>query len=522
VKFLLIKPPTVHFKHTAPPVSGLPLGILYIAAAVQKAGHDVQVYDAIVGAAEARWGFPERDGALRMGASWDEIEQAVRRHSPDVVCISNQFSSQAAYALRTAESVKRVNSSIKVVIGGPHATVMASSFLFKDSPVDFAVLGEGEQTVPELAESIAGRRDQRTVAGIAYMGNGQLVSNPRREFFGDLDQLPLPAYELVDLERYFYFNAKGKDGRESYRYPGSDRSVSVITSRGCPFRCIFCSIQLVMGQKFRAHSVESVRTHLRLLKDKYGVRHIHFEDDNISFDMARFRDILDGMIADKLDMTWDTPNGVRADFLDEEILRTCKASGCTYLRIGVESADEEVSKNIIRKHLDTGRIIDIARLCDKIGIDLEAFYIIGFPGEKIPQMKKTVRFALSQARAYGMYPYDLFTATPLIGTELYRQAREKGYLTKDLSSENLAQATQGEGMICTEDFSPADLKGLLKNFRLRRNLAMALFFARFLLRHPGYIRRQAGLLLRLRLNDFIKGFLMFRYRNCVLRGVGEL
>ncbi len=531
MRILLIKHPTVHFKHTAPPISGMPLGLLYVAASLQKSGHQVRIYDAIVDAPESRWRGKEEAGQVRMGATWEEIEKVIEEEQPDVVGIGNQYSSQAVNAVKTAEVVKRVKRNTKVIIGGPHATVMPSAFLYPSSCIDYAVMGEGELTAPELMDCLCGRREIESVKGIAYYDNGKVVINEKREFIENLDLIPFPAYELVDLERYFYFNEKGLDGRERYFYHGSNRSLSVITSRGCPFNCIFCSIKLAMGRRFRAHSVDYVLQHVSLLKNKFGIKHIHFEDDNLSFDMSRFKDILDGLRAQIGVLTWDTPNGVRADFLTEDILRRCKDSGCTYLRIGVESADEYVSSEIIKKHLDSRRVTEIAESCARIGIDLEAFYIIGFPGEKIPQMRKTVNFALTQARRFGMYPYDIFTATPLLGTELYRICQEKGYLSKNVSSENLAAATQGEGMIATADFNSADLKKLLRLFRVKRYFSIAVFFAKFISAHPGYIflcvksgfffQQQKLLFFQRRLFDFLEGVFMFRYKNCVLRKIGK-
>ena len=529
MKILLVKHPTVHFRHTAPPVSGLPLGLLYVASSLEKAGHQVCIYDAIVDTPKKRRRSTEAGGYTRLGAGWDRIQKVIEKFQPDAVGIGNQYSSQAPSAIKTAEVIKQFDRTLPVIVGGPHASVMPSTFLYPASPIDYAVLGEGELTTVELIDCLNGRRDIREVKGIAYCAEGKLVINQRRDFIDDLDQLPLPAYGLIDLEKYFYFNKENFDGRERYQYPGSERSVSMITSRGCPFGCIFCSIRLVMGKRFRAHSASFVLEHLRMLKDKFGVKHVHFEDDNLSFDMSRFNDILDGMHTRAFRLTWDTPNGVRADYLTEDILRRCKVSGCTYLRIGVESADEQVSKNIIGKRLDAGSILAAARTCVQVGIDLEGFYIIGFPGEKISQMKKTVDFALKQARQYGMYPYDIFTATPLIGTELYEQCLKQGYLFSDVSPEKLATATQGEGVIATVDFKPADLKKLLRFFRLKRYLAMTFYFFGFLKAHPEYIwrlarrrffvRQQLALIRSRRLFDFLEGIFMYRYKNCVLRKV---
>jgi radical SAM superfamily enzyme YgiQ (UPF0313 family) len=530
MKILLIKHPTTHFLKTAPPVSGIPLGLLYIASSLKKAGHDVQVYDAIVGADEGTWGVNCNDGIYRMGATMKEIKKVVDEINPDVVGISNQYSSQVENALKTAEAVKEVNRGIKVVMGGPHASVMPATFLDGYTAVDYVVMREGEFTMTKLIESIDGGRDIATVNGIAFVEEGKLVINEQREFIMNLDCLPLPAYELVDMERYFYFNEKGKDGRETYRYPGSERSVSMITSRGCPFNCIFCSIHLGMGRRFRAHSVDFVVNHIKYLKETYNIKHIHFEDDNFSFDISRFNSILDSMIKNNFNITWDTPNGVRADYLNEDILKKCAISGCTYLRIGVESANREVSEEIVRKHLDIDKVTEIARLCNKIGIDVEAFYIIGFPGEKIKQMKETIDFAVKQERLYGLYPYDMFTATPLIGTDLYKICQKKNYISMEISAQNLATATQGEGMIVTEDFTQEDIRGLLKDFRIRHHIARLIFSLKFFIRHHQYFiirlksrfhtRHLMRILKKFRLTAFIVDIFLFRYKNCILRKVG--
>jgi len=527
---LLIKHPTTHFAKTAPPVSGIPLGLLYVAASLQKAGHNVYVYDAIVGADESMWGVSCNNGVYRMGATMEDIKKVVNEINPDVVGIGNQYTSQVDNAVKTAEAVKEVRREIEVIVGGPHASVMPATFLEGYNAVDYVVMREGEITLPELLESIAGYRDIATVKGVAFKKEGKLIVNEQREFIENLDDLPLPAYELIDMERYFYFNEQGKNGRETYKYPGSERSVSIITSRGCPFNCVFCSIHLSMGRRFRSHSVDFVIMHIKYLKERYNLKHIHFEDDNFSFKISRFNDILGGMIENNLNITWDTPNGVRADYLNEDILKKCAISGCTYLRIGVESANMEVSKKIIRKHLEIDKVIEIAKLCNKIGIDLEAFYIIGFPGEKIHQMKDTIDFAIKQERLHGLYPYDMFTATPLIGTDLYKICLERNYIFKEISAQNLATATQGEGMITTEDFTPEDIRSLLKNFRLRHLIARLIFSLKFLLRHPQYfffsyknkfhIRHLIKTLTGFKLAVFVANTLLYRYKNCIIRKVG--
>jgi len=530
MKVLLIKHPTTHFENTAPPVSGLPLGLLSIAACLRASGHEVSIYDAIVGADQQRWNAVSTGDCLHLGATWEEIRRIISDARPELVGISNQFTSQLENALLTAQAVKQVSRDITVVVGGAHASVMPSTFFKNPGMVDFTVTGEGEETLVELVDTLQRKGDVRSVSGISYMDGTRLVTQAPRKFIAKLDGLPFPAYDLIDMSRYFEFNSRGKDGREAYRYPGSECSVSVITSRGCPYNCIFCSIHLSMGKAFRANSVEYVLEHIRLLKERYGVRHIHFEDDNFSFDMQRFSAILDGIIANRFDITWDTPNGIRADRLDEEIIRKCRDSGCTYLRIGVESANEYVSRHIVRKHLDVDTVVNVSKLCSRIGIDLEAFYMIGLPGETVPQMKETVDFAIRQERTLGLTPYGLFTATPLIGTELYKICVEHGYISSELTAANIATATQGEGVLSTEEFSPGMLKVLLHDFHRRHLTARIVYSLRFILSHPSYLwyrltstcylSQLLPLLKTGKVRELVSELLLYRYKNCVVRKVG--
>lgn len=530
MKVLLLKHPTTHFAKTAPPVSGLPLGILYVAAALKAAGYQVQLYDAIVNADEKRWGAECGDGTYQMGATQEEIARIVAEAAPDVVGISNQYTSQVNNAIKTAQTVKEVNRSITVVVGGPHASVMPSSFFENPGNVDFVVIGEGEATMVDLLDCLRSGKDVSRIEGIAYLKDSQLVIQKKTKFIADLDRIQLPAYDLLDLERYFYFNKRGKDGRESYQYPKSHRSISMITSRGCPFNCIFCSIHLSMGRQFRAHSVSYVIDHIQHIQKEYDIRHIHFEDDNFTLDMDRFAAILDRLIAERLPVTWDTPNGVRADCLNPSILEKCKASKCTYLRIGVESANETVSKKIVRKHLDLKTVVDVAKQCQKIGIDLDAFYMIGLPGETTSQMEETIDFAILHERTHGLTPYGMFTATPLIGTDLYKMCVDRGYITSELSFNNMATATQGEGMISTEEFSPEKLKTLLKKYRQRHLMARVLYSLKFFCQHPSYLINRLttryylkyllSLLKNRQLIRFINDVFLYRYKNCVIRKIG--
>ena len=281
-----------------------------------------------------------------------------------------------------------------------------------------------------------------------------------------------------------YLNPK----RIKYRSAVDLREISMITSRGCPFNCVFCSIHLHMGRRWRGHSEGYVTKHIENVVNKYGVEHIHFEDDNLTLDMKRFENILDEIIKKRIEFSWDTPNGIRADRLTKDMLYKMKKTGCKSLTIGVESGDQFILDNIIDKHLNLGNVINTAQMCQQLGIRLGAFFVIGFPGEKKENMEETIKFALRLKRQYDV-DMHLMVATPLYGTKLYEICKEHGYLTRELDPRALSEGTQidGVGLIKTEDFTPDEIKKLAQNaIRLANKYSLSDY-----LRKPGRTLRKA-------------------------------
>jgi magnesium-protoporphyrin IX monomethyl ester (oxidative) cyclase len=216
-----------------------------------------------------------------------------------------------------------------------------------------------------------------------------------------------------------------------------------------------------MGQGFRVHSAEYVLNHIQYVVEKFKVKNIFFEDDNLTLNVKRFEAICDGIIERKIKIGWETPNGVRADCLNLELLKKMKQSGCKSVFVGVESGDQQILDDVICKSLDLKRVVEFAKNAKQIGLKTGAFYIIGFPGETKENMQCTVDFALDLKRRYdvGMH---LFAATPSYGTRLYDECKAKGYLPADLTWNSFAQARQAKGMplITTNEFTPQEVKDI--------------------------------------------------------------
>jgi anaerobic magnesium-protoporphyrin IX monomethyl ester cyclase len=448
MKVLLINPPQIFYPGSDAPAGNLPLGLMYIAAMLDKAAYKVEILDAFMTDSS----FLKVKDTLQVGMPYGRIREEIRRRKPNVVGIASPFTCQADNAVKVANIVKEVDPSILTVVGGPHVTVVPVDFLKEAKNVDIAVIGEGEYTMLDIASFFEGHKEISEVRGIAYRKDEAVVLNSPRPFIKNLDELPYPAYHLVDMEQYL--NPKNI-GYRSFK----DRSVSMITSRGCPFNCCFCSVYLHMGKMFRAHSANYVVSHIEYLVNKYRVKTIFFEDDNLTFDIKRFEAICDKIIAKGIKVNWETPNGIRADYLTLNLLKKMKKSGCRSVFFGIESGDQYVLDNIIGKSLKLKDVIQVAKMCKEIGLKTGAFYIIGFPGEKKENMLRTVELALRLKRDFdvGMH---LFFATPSYGTRLYEECKKKGYIQENLTPRAFAEVRQTRGvpLIKTEDFMPIEVK----------------------------------------------------------------
>ena len=458
MKILLIRPPHLEVESLPPASVGIPLGTLSVGAYMEKKLHEVKIIDSLL--------YPnETKDKTHFGASFERIKNTITEFKPDIIGITNLFSTQMKKALGLIEHIKSIFPDVKIVVGGPHATARPKEFLVSSS-IDIVVIGEGEITLASIADYYGGKKDISEVKGIAYMKDGKIQMN-KPEYIQDLDSIPYPAYHLVNLEKYFEFAMRGRGSRFEDIFYEPKREVTMITSRGCPYECIFCSIHPTMGYKFRYHSPEYVIGHIELLIKRYGVEFIHFEDDNLTLNQPRFEKILDLIIEKKLKFGWDTPNGVRADTLNFSLLEKAKRTGVRSLRIAVESGNEEFLNKVIKKRMKLEKVIDTARNCKKLKIPLCAFYIIGFPYETKENIQQTLDFAYNMMKKYNVKPRLNF-AMPLVGTEMYDIAKEKGYL---LTEEYTKGRIFGMSTLKTEHFTPEDLKSFSINFYKRvRNL----------------------------------------------------
>jgi len=366
-----------------------PLGLLYIASFIRKKGHKVSVIDA---AAE--------------GLSAGNIIKRLEPLKPSVVGITT-LTVSAVSAYRLARDIKRAFPAVRLIAGGPHVTSHPEDML-KHRVIEAAVIGEGEITFSELLESLEKGKSPDSVKGLAFVRDGRLIRTLQREYITDLDSLPFPARDLVPIRRY----------RPQPNDQKTLPKLSMITSRGCPYSCIFCD-KSVFRSMYRSFTPSYIAKEMRQLKDEYNARDIAFVDSTFTPSKERVLGITEAIKIADLGITWTC--SVRADVLDRETLKDMKEAGCWRVRIGVESGNEEVLK-FIKKGITKEQVRRVARWAYELDLEPKGFFMVGH----LTDTKRTIRETISFARSLPFKDVTVQINTPLANTPQSKLAEKYG------------------------------------------------------------------------------------------------
>jgi len=372
-----------------------PLGLAYLAAVSEAADHEVQVHD---GDVEDR-----------------PLADVLGTFQPEVVGITAN-TTQIMSAWRDADLVKALIAA-PVVLGGPHPTTMPEESAAKPF-VDVVIRGEGEATWLALLD--AGLRPEG-LDGITYRSDeGKVVSEPDRAPIpaAELNDLPLPAWHLFRLERYTNLQ------------PTVDHvngaSLPILTSRGCPYRCSYCS--QIGPRRWRARSVDSIVAEWRWLVEEQGAAEIGVLDDSFNIDRARVLALCERLVAEGLNQVpWIMINGIRANLADEEVLGAMKRAGCKRAAFGVESGNQAILDTVVDKHLTLEQVRAAFRAARAVGMETIGFFIVGLPGETEETMEDTIRFAIELDPVVANFSI----ATPFPGTAMYETVKAGGQILAD-------------------------------------------------------------------------------------------
>ncbi|MEM5814513.1 MAG: radical SAM protein [Candidatus Aenigmatarchaeota archaeon] len=395
MKILLVAPPA---SEKFPSVSRVPpLGLAYLAAVMEKNGHIVRIFDASV-----------EDLTL------EQIAEKILASPADVVGFT-AMTSNYPQAERIVKLLKERGLKAPVVIGGSHATFMANDVL--GHGFDFAVRGEGEQTFLELCTELQGGQNFRKIDGLSFKENGAVVNNPDRKFIQNLDELPIPAYHLINLGKY-----QRKAPPSNVR---GEPWVSYSSSRGCPFGCFFCSVTHFWGRIWRGHSAKRVAGDIEYLVKKYGVKCVFFVDDNFTFRRERIIELCELLKEKNLGIEWSC--SCRVDQVDEDLLRNMKSAGCWRIGFGIEAGTQKVL-DWYGKKITAERAVEAIRMCRKAGISPFCFFILGAPIESEEDIKQT----MNVMKKINADIVGISFLTPFPGSKLYEYVLENDLLlTKD-------------------------------------------------------------------------------------------
>lgn len=419
-KIMLINPPAVS-QRWSNKTCCLPLGLAYLGAVLGDNGYDVSALDAVVEDFDNENHF---GSVMSYGLSIENIKERIRQTKPYVLGISCIFTNKYSLVVEIAKVAKEVGVP-HVVLGGNHATAMAQEILKNEKSVDFVILGEGEYSLLKLVNLLSGKvpgGSPETFNGFAYRRNGEVRINSDIDYIKNLDELPFPARDLFPIEKYFKL-----DAQYSFFRAKKNRRLGIVTSRGCPAKCTFCSSSSYWGPVCRLRSAENVFAEIKLLKEKYGVNELDFMDDNLTFDNKRFKKIANLMIENEVNIKWFLPNGVALYTLNEEMIALMQKSGCDTAFLGIESGNQNTLYKLMKKPLDLKKVPKLCKLFRKYKINTPAFFIVGMPGETLEDIKDTFNFA---AKVDIDLPLINF-ATPFPGTELYKICVENSYIDED-------------------------------------------------------------------------------------------
>jgi len=359
-------------------------GIGYIAETLINNGFMISVFD------------------MNLRYAYQDLRRKISDFKPDIIGFTAMtFGYKDLYSV--IDRIKKEHPSVKTVAGGPHISTMRDKVLQDCPSLDYGIILEGDLSMLELCKG----SDLGGIQGLIYRRDGVVATNDFHDFITDLDSVPFPKYEAFELSKY------------------SIRQIGIVTSRGCPYECIYCPVQSAIGRQFRQRSAQNVVEEIEYWY-KRGCRQILVLDDNFTLSRNRVEEICDLLgKKDFAGLSLKCPNGIRADKVDYKLLKTMRGAGFDMLSFGVEAANDAVLKNI-KKGERAQTIEDGIRDACSLGFDVDLFFLIGSPGETFDDVKSS----FSLARRYPVRSAKFYNIVPFPATELFTWIAGNGYFLR--------------------------------------------------------------------------------------------
>ncbi len=408
-------------------IQNVPLNYIHLAAYLRERGHQPHIFDQVIdGVTPAVVDAFIRDNSVRVAG---------------IGCMTCELPD----AVDEARRLKQAHPGITIVFGGAHPSGDPEECL-RTGVVDYVIVGEGEIALDELLQALEQGREPDGIPGVWMKRDGRVVPNTPAAV-PDINSLPRPAYDLLDLEKYFLLDSP-------WHFPKSSRVVQFLTSRGCPYQCSYC--HTIHGKRFRGTPPAMVLDQMEWLVREYGVEEFMIVDDIFNFDLDRAKQICRGIIDRRLNVHLQFPNGVRGDRFDEELVRLMKQAGGHFMAIAIETVSEKYQK-LMRKNLKADKAIEAIRWGKKHGIEVSGFFMIGFPNETLEEIRETIDFALSA-------PFDsifISIVTPFKGTTLRNDIQNGRW--GELDGESLAGLDNLFPVVYSKTLTPETLRPIQRD-----------------------------------------------------------
>jgi len=381
-----------------------PLGLSYVAATLEQSGFKTEILDA-----NAEFLSPEETAERIINSQAKYIGFTSVTSTIPLVC-------------KVSSLVRARNGNSVIFVGGPHVTFAATETLKDCQAIDIVVRGEGERTASELVKKMEAGEDIAGIKGITFRKGGQIAENPDRELIEDIDDIPLPARHLLPI--YLY----SPSALDNLGFKGS-KYATIITARGCPNKCVFCS-SAAFWKRIRARTPENVVDELAKLVERYGVKHVEFLDDTLILSKERMERICHLILERNLHIKWSCY--ARINHVTAELVSLMKKSGCKFIQFGVESGNQEILDRV-QKNITLEQVRIAAKIVRRAGIKLMCFFMIGLPGDTEETVRQTIEFAKELKPNFALF----CITTPFPGTNLYEELRKTGQLKEGYIWQNI-------------------------------------------------------------------------------------
>ncbi|MBH55067.1 MAG: cobalamin B12-binding protein [Opitutaceae bacterium] len=418
MKVTLIHPPVYINKEGLTALRpSLPLGLAYIASVLRDEGHQIEVVDALGCAPEQMI----QDGDIyRLGLTPEEIIQRIDPKT-EAFGLTSMWSYSWPIVRELIHRIKETFSEIPIVCGGEHFTA-APELSIEQAPIDYLVLGEGEETAIALFEALQNKTEVSGIPGVVYrQTNDTLQKNERRNRIRKVDEIPWPAWEYFDVEAY------STNRLVSGIYYG--KTVPILATRGCPYQCTYCSSPNMWTTRWYARTPKQVADEIEYYHEKYGANNFPFQDLTAILKRQWVVDFCDEIETRGLDITWQLPAGTRSEVIDEEVAELLVRSGCKSLNFAPESGSERTRKHM-KKMLTDEKLFRAVHASVKAGLNVGAFFVLAYPTDEIEDMKATVKLAARLGRA-GIDDVSAGFFFPLPSTEITSQLESEGKINYD-------------------------------------------------------------------------------------------